>query len=70
MHAVIYISLEPRPLLFPQHWMHCITSTRVMQIASSAAEIGGVWVRDYIYITCMWNQGILPDPDLILCIHD
>ena len=27
------LSLEPRPLLFLQHWMYCITS-----------RIGGVWI--------------------------
>ena len=26
-HESFMANLEPRPLLFPQHWMYCITST-------------------------------------------
>ena len=45
-------SLEPRPLLFPQHWMYCITSTRK----------GGSGNSCTVFV-CKWNAITLKSPD-------
>ena len=49
-------SLEPRPLLFPQRWMYCITSTRKVSLIPRPHPRGGkrilwFWAKSLVQLT-------------------